>query len=66
MEAIRAFRTQFYDPNSKEPDTYISSPAFMQLLESRGQEFGHAIGVRYGEGYTVRRFIGVNALTDLI
>jgi bacillithiol biosynthesis deacetylase BshB1 len=65
IEAIRAFRTQFHDPNSKEPDTFISSPAFMKLLESRGHEFGHGIGVKYGEGYTVRRYIGVNSLTDL-
>jgi len=65
MESIRAFKTQFFDPNSKEADTYISSPAFMKLLESRGQELGHAIGARYGEGYTVRRYPGVNALTDL-
>jgi bacillithiol biosynthesis deacetylase BshB1 len=65
MDAIRAFKTQFYDPNSKEADTYISSPAFMKLVESRGSEFGHAIGAKYGEGYTVRRFIGVNSLFDL-
>jgi bacillithiol biosynthesis deacetylase BshB1 len=66
MDAIRAFRSQFYDPNSKEPDTFISSPAFMKLVESRGHEFGHSIGVKYGEGYTVRRFVGVKSLTDLI
>ncbi|MEJ0029742.1 MAG: bacillithiol biosynthesis deacetylase BshB1 [Bacteroidota bacterium] len=66
MEAIRAFKTQFYDPNSKEPDTFISSPAFMNLVESRGQEFGHAIGAKYGEGYNVRRHVGVKYLTDLI
>lgn len=66
LEAIRAFKTQFHDPNSKEPDTFISSPAFMKLVESRGHEFGHGIGVKYGEGYTVRRYIGVKALTDLI
>jgi bacillithiol biosynthesis deacetylase BshB1 len=65
MEAIRAFRSQFHDPNSKEPDTFISSPAFMKLVESRGHEYGHSIGVKYGEGYTVRRSIGVNSLTDL-
>jgi bacillithiol biosynthesis deacetylase BshB1 len=65
MEAIRAFRTQFYDPNNKEPDTYISNPGFMKLLESRGNELGHAIGAKYGEGFTVRRFIGVNSLYDL-
>jgi bacillithiol biosynthesis deacetylase BshB1 len=65
MDSIRAFKTQFYDPKSNEPDTYISSPAFMQMLESRGHEFGHAIGVKYGEGFTVRRFIGVESLFDL-
>jgi bacillithiol biosynthesis deacetylase BshB1 len=66
MEAIRAFKTQFFDPNSKEPDTYISSPAFMKLVEARGHEYGHAIGVKYGEGYNVRRLVGVKSLTDLI
>ncbi|HMJ68158.1 MAG TPA: bacillithiol biosynthesis deacetylase BshB1 [Cyclobacteriaceae bacterium] len=65
MESIRAFRTQFYDPSNKEPDTYISNPGFMKLLESRGNELGHAIGAKYGEGFTVRRFIGVNSLYDL-
>jgi bacillithiol biosynthesis deacetylase BshB1 len=65
MESIRAFRTQFYDPNNKEPDTYISSPAFLKLVESRANELGHSIGAKYGEGFTVRRFIGVNSLFDL-
>jgi N-acetylglucosamine malate deacetylase 1 len=66
MNAIRAFKTQFYDPASREPATYISNPAFMKMVESRAQEFGHAIGTNYGEGFTVRRLIGVNALSDLI
>lgn len=66
MEAVRAFRTQFYDPASKEPDTYISNPGFLKLLESRANEFGHAIGTSYGEGFTVRRIIGANNLFDLI
>ncbi len=65
MDAIRAFKTQFYDPNSKEIDTYISSPAFMKLVEARGIELGHAIGAKYGEGYTTRRFLGVDSLFDL-
>ncbi len=65
MEAIRAFKTQFYDPKSQEPETYISNPLFMKLLESRAQEFGHAIGARFGEGFTVRRSIGVDNLFSL-
>lgn len=66
MEAVRAFKSQFYDPASSEPETYISSPSFLRMLEARATEFGHAIGTRYGEGYTVRRYPGVNSLLDLI
>ncbi len=66
MNAIRAFKTQFYDPTSNEPSTYISNPGFLKMIESRGQEMGHAIGVKYGEGFTVRRFIGVDSLFNII
>jgi bacillithiol biosynthesis deacetylase BshB1 len=65
MDSIRAYRTQFYDPNSNEPDTYISNPAFLKMVEARAIELGHAIGAKYGEGYNVRRFIGVNSLFDI-
>lgn len=66
MKAIRAFKTQFYDAQSQEPETYISNPAFMDLLEARGHELGHAIGTRYGEGFTVRRVAGVDNLFSLL
>lgn len=65
MKSIRAFKTQFHDPASNEPETFISSPAFIKLLEARGHEFGHSIGAAYGEGFTVRRVIGVNDLFSL-
>jgi bacillithiol biosynthesis deacetylase BshB1 len=65
MKAIRAFKSQFYDPASKEPATFISDPAFMRMLESRAQELGHSIGVQYGEGFTLRRTLGVKSLFDL-
>lgn len=66
MNAIRAFKSQFYDPNSQEPVTYISTPEFLRMLESRAIEMGHAIGVKYGEGFCTRRWMGVRSLTDLI
>jgi len=66
MKAIRAFKSQFYDPNSDEPETYISSPQFMEMLESRGKELGHSIGVQYGEGFTIDRNLGVSNLFDLL
>ena len=65
MEAVKAFKSQFYDPNSTEPETYISSPEFMKMIESRGKELGHSIGVSYGEGFTVNRNIGVADLMNL-
>ena len=49
--AIRAFKSQFFDPNSTEPASYISSPDFLQFIEARAQEMGHKIGVKYGEGF---------------
>jgi bacillithiol biosynthesis deacetylase BshB1 len=66
MEAIRAFKTQFFDPQSNEPETYISKPGFLKMLEARAIEYGHAIGTTHGEGFTVRRYVGVKNLTDLL
>jgi bacillithiol biosynthesis deacetylase BshB1 len=66
INAIKAFKTQFFDPNSKEPATYISTPEFLNMVEARAIEFGHAIGVKYGEGFTVRRTPGVSDVFHLI
>ncbi|MFC5270091.1 bacillithiol biosynthesis deacetylase BshB1 [Adhaeribacter terreus] len=65
-EAIRAFSSQFFDPNNAEPNTYISSPEFMKFLEARARDFGHLIGVEFGEGFTVERNVGVKNLFDLV
>ncbi|MCU0419693.1 MAG: bacillithiol biosynthesis deacetylase BshB1 [Cyclobacteriaceae bacterium] len=66
MEAIRAYKTQFFDPTSREPETFISKPGFLELIESRGKDFGYAIGATYGEGFTVRRLPGVDDLFGLM
>ncbi|MBT1696797.1 bacillithiol biosynthesis deacetylase BshB1 [Fulvivirgaceae bacterium PWU4] len=66
MNAIKAFKSQFFDAASNEPETYISKPGFLKMIEARGIEFGHAIGTTYGEGFTVRRYPGVRNLFDLI
>jgi bacillithiol biosynthesis deacetylase BshB1 len=66
LKAIRAFKTQFFDPDSQEPNTYISSPQFLRMIESRAIELGHSIGVQYGEGFTVGRNIGVTNLFHLL
>jgi len=66
MRSIKAFKTQFHNPQISEPETYISKPAFLQMVESRAIELGHSVGARYGEGFTVARRPGVNSLFDLI
>lgn len=65
VSSILAFKSQFYDPSSEEPASFISSPEFLPFIESRAREFGHRIMAKYGEGFTVERFIGVADLFDL-
>ncbi|MBN3582009.1 bacillithiol biosynthesis deacetylase BshB1 [Algoriphagus aestuarii] len=65
IASIMAFKSQFFDPTSKEPSSFISDPEFLPFIESRAREFGHRIMTTYGEGFTVERFIGVQDLFDL-
>jgi len=66
MAAIRAFASQFYDPKRKEPETLVSSPAFMQFIETRAKYYGNQIGVRYGEPFYSIEPIGVHDVFDLV
>ena len=66
VEALKAFRSQFYDPDSDEAETYISSPGFLKMIEARAIDWGYAIGTTYGEGFTTRRYPGVKSLFDLL
>ena len=66
MESIKAFSSQFYNPDSDEPETPISSKDFLDFVASRSLHFGRSIGVKYGEGFTVKRPIGINDLTLLL
>ncbi len=65
--AMLAFRSQFYvpayDESSDEPQSYISSPEFLDFIEARAKEFGHAIGAKYGEGFTSYKALGVSDLS---
>lgn len=65
IESIMAYSSQFFDPNSKEPETPISTKNFLEYVKSKGSLFGRAINVDYAEGYTVSRYIGIENLFDL-
>ena len=65
MKAIEAYRSQFYDPNSKEPATVISSKNFTDSIRYRSQDMGRLIGVEHGEGFVSAQNIGVKDLMQL-
>src|ERR1700733_6764540 len=67
IESIKAFESQFYNPEwQDEPQTYISSPEFIQVIEARAREFGKSIGVKFAEGFTSKKILGVESLFDLL
>lgn len=66
LAAVFAYKSQFFDPNSKEPDTPISSQNTKDSLRYRNQNLGRLIGTAYAEGFTVERFVAVNSLDNLI
>ncbi len=65
LDAIKAFSSQFYDPNSTEPTTPISKSDYLDFVVARMKQFGTQINTTYGEGFTTERYIGVDDLFDL-
>ena len=66
FEMIACFKSQFYDPNSEEDNTPISSKEFLDMLEGRAVDFGRRIGVVHGEGFTSDKYVGAAHFFDLI
>ena len=66
MAAIRAHGSQFYDPNSKEPETRLSSKEFLFQLETRSRFFGSFIGVAAGEPFYVREALNIDDPISLL
>lgn len=66
MECIKAYKTQFFDQKSKEPETPISSSNFFDSITYRARNLGRIIGTEHAEGYTVERYPAVNSIFDLI
>lgn len=65
MEAVLAYKSQFFDPNSNEPQTFIASEGFMDMVKARAVEFGTIVGFKYAEAFTANRYIGVKDLSEL-
>ena len=65
VSAILAYSSQFYDPNSNEPESPITSKNFLESLNYRSRDLGRLVGVDHAEGFTVERYLAVNSLGDL-
>jgi bacillithiol biosynthesis deacetylase BshB1 len=66
MEAIQCYATQFYNPELDEPNTYISSPEFLQSITGRDAILGKRIGVRYAEGFLTEKMLGIKSFDAFI
>ena len=66
IEAVMAYRSQFYDPKSREPNSPISSKNFIDSVSYRSQDLGRLIGVDFAEGFNVERYVAVESLDNLI
>ena len=66
LESILAYKSQFFNPESKEPSTFISSPEFFDFVKARAIHFGMPIGAKYAEAFTVNRIPGVEDIVELL
>ncbi len=66
-QSILAYTSQFNSSGEDlEPQTYISNPDFMESTRGRAREFGRNIQVKYAEGFTARKILGVTDIFHLI
>jgi bacillithiol biosynthesis deacetylase BshB1 len=68
LEAIKSFKTQFFtgSGNDEEPQTYISTPEFLESVINRSKMFGKMIGVKHAEGFYSKKMIGISTFDALI
>jgi bacillithiol biosynthesis deacetylase BshB1 len=66
LEACMAFKTQFYDPKSTEPETPITSKDFYESLTYRAQDLGRLSGVTYAEGFTTEKLIAMKNFDGIV
>ncbi|MEC7878381.1 MAG: bacillithiol biosynthesis deacetylase BshB1 [Bacteroidota bacterium] len=66
IESIKCFKSQFYNPDSDEAESFISTEEFMGFINARSVEMGHSIGVKHGEGFTSDSKIKIDNLFNII
>ncbi|HYD22486.1 MAG TPA: bacillithiol biosynthesis deacetylase BshB1 [Flavipsychrobacter sp.] len=66
IESMKAYKSQFHDPNSNEPITYIATQDFFEAIKARALLLGKRIGTKYGEGFICENVPGVSDLDKLV
>ncbi len=66
MKAVKAYSSQFYNPDSNEPISPITSKNFLDSILYRAQDLGRLIGVEHAEGFTTERYVAISSLDKLI
>ena len=67
LASVKAYKTQFFNPDAQDgPQTYISSPEFLDGVIARAAMFGKMIGVKYAEGFLSKKTIGINSIDALV
>lgn len=65
LNSVLAYESQVFNPNSKEPQTPITSQNFLESISYRARDLGRLIGSEYAEGFTTERYIAVDSLSDI-
>lgn len=66
VASVMAYSSQFFDPNSTEPETPISSKNFIDSISYRARDLGRLINTEHGEGFTAERYVAIDSLDSLI
>lgn len=66
IEACMAYKTQFYNPESKEPVTPIATKDFLESLTYRAQNLGRLSGCTYAEGFTAEKMIALKNFEGIV
>ena len=66
LASVLSYTTQFYNPELNEPQTYISSPEFLETVKARAMMLGKRIGVKFAEGYISEKMIGIKSFDAII
>lgn len=66
LDAIQCYKSQFHNPDSDEPQTYISSQNFLEQIKYRDALLGKRIGTEYGEGLISENVPGIHDLNSLL